>query len=294
MHDILYIVRNSGGKTMHIITIGMNKGGVGKTTITFNFVYKLARMGKRVLLIDGDHSTNLTFTMQVIANTIYNEESILDIFTKEKKQLFQQDVSMIYEIDENISFIPGNPNLTEKYLKLNENVQKGKLMSRWIATNYKILNENFDYIIIDTHNDESLVTQDFYVASDMILAIANPAGNSVRAYFQLINLLNEMEDEYYNTETGESLVEAKIYLIGNNVSHIGSTSRTFNEEIQDIDDLIGVIPKKEVLDSSLNINEDIFTQYDKMSNAEKHRNQAFYDNINQIFEKIVYLAEGEV
>lgn len=282
----------TGGKAMHIITIGMNKGGTGKTTITFNFVYKLARMGKRVLLIDGDHSTNLTFTMQVIANTIYNEESILDIFTKKKKELFQQDLSMIYEINENISFIPGNPNLTEKYLKMNENVQKGKLMSRWIATNYEILNENFDYIIIDTHNDESLITQDFYVASDIIIAVANPAGNSVRAYFQLKNLIKNMEEEYYNTETGESLVEAKIYLLGNNVNHIGSTSRTFNEEIQHIDDLIGVIPKKELLDSSLNINEDIFTQYDKMSNAEKHRNQAFYDNINQTFEKIINLAEG--
>lgn len=282
----------TGGKAMHIITIGMNKGGTGKTTITFNFVYKLSRMGKRVLLIDGDHSTNLTFTMQVIANTIYNEESILDIFTKKRKELFQQDLSMIYEINENISFIPGNPNLTEKYLKMNENVQKGKLMSRWIATNYEILNENFDYIIIDTHNDESLITQDFYVASDIIIAVANPAGNSVRAYFQLKNLIKNMEEEYYNTETGESLVEAKIYLLGNNVNHIGSTSRTFNEEIQHIDDLIGVIPKKELLDSSLNINEDIFTQYDKMSNAEKHRNQAFYDNINQTFEKIINLTEG--
>lgn len=278
---------------MHIITIGMNKGGTGKTTVTFNFVYKLAKMKKRVLLIDGDHSTNLTFTMQVIANTVYNEESILDIFTKKRKELFQQDLSMIYEINEYISFIPGNPNLTEKYLKMNENVQKGKLMSRWIATNYEILNENFDYIIIDTHNDESLITQDFYVASDMIIAVANPAGNSVRAYFQLKNLIKNMEEEYYNTETGESLVDAKVYLLGNNVNHIGSTSRTFNEEIQHIDDLIGVIPKKELLDSSLNINEDIFTQYEKMSNAEKHRNQTFYDNINQTFDRIIDLAEGE-
>ena len=187
----------TGGKAMHIITIGMNKGGTGKTTITFNFVYKLSRMGKRVLLIDGDHSTNLTFTMQVIANTIYNEESILDIFTKKRKELFQQDLSMIYEINENISFIPGNPNLTEKYLKMNENVQKGKLMSRWIATNYEILNENFDYIIIDTHNDESLITQDFYVASDIIIAVANPAGNSVRAYFQLKNLIKNMENSFF-------------------------------------------------------------------------------------------------
>ena len=278
---------------MHIITFGMNKGGTGKTTITFNFGYKLAKMKKRVLFIDGDHSTNLTFTMQMIADAKFDEESVLNIFTKTRKELFKPDVSMIYEINDYISFIPGNPNLTEKYLKMNENIQKGKLMYRWIAANYDLLEANFDYIIIDTHNDESLITQDFYVVSDLIIAVANPAGNSVRAYFQLQNLLLNMQEEYYHADTGESLVDAKVYLLGNNVSHIGSTSRIFNEEIQQVDSLIGIIPKKELLDSSLNINEDIFTQYEEMSNGERNKHQAFYDQINNVFQKIIDLAEKE-
>lgn len=37
-----------------IIVIGSQKGGVGKTTTTFNLAYVLSRMGKRVLAVDFD------------------------------------------------------------------------------------------------------------------------------------------------------------------------------------------------------------------------------------------------
>ena len=43
-----------------IIVIGSQKGGVGKTTTTFNLVYILSRMGKRVLAVDFDSQANHT------------------------------------------------------------------------------------------------------------------------------------------------------------------------------------------------------------------------------------------
>ena len=46
-----------------IISVFNNKGGVGKTVITWNLGDALARMGKRVLLIDFDPQCNLSIAM---------------------------------------------------------------------------------------------------------------------------------------------------------------------------------------------------------------------------------------
>ncbi len=46
-----------------ILTIGNVKGGVGKTTLAVNFAIARARLGRDVLLVDGDEQgTALTFT----------------------------------------------------------------------------------------------------------------------------------------------------------------------------------------------------------------------------------------
>ena len=43
-----------------IIILGSEKGGVAKTTSTFNLAYALAKEGKKVLAVDFDSQANLS------------------------------------------------------------------------------------------------------------------------------------------------------------------------------------------------------------------------------------------
>ena len=61
---------------MRLISIFNNKGGVGKTTLTFHIANALAEMGHKTLLIDLDPQCNLT--IQSLA-----EESIHEIWERE-------------------------------------------------------------------------------------------------------------------------------------------------------------------------------------------------------------------
>ena len=63
---------------MKTISIFNNKGGVGKTTLTFHLAHALAVMGKRVLMIDADPQCNLTLYAMT-------QEKIVDIWDKEDK-----------------------------------------------------------------------------------------------------------------------------------------------------------------------------------------------------------------
>ena len=46
-----------------IISLFNHKGGVSKTTTTFNLGWALAESGRKVLLVDGDPQCNLTGTV---------------------------------------------------------------------------------------------------------------------------------------------------------------------------------------------------------------------------------------
>lgn len=61
---------------MKVLSVFNNKGGVGKTTLTFHMANALAEMGKKVLLIDADPQCNLTiFSM--------NQEELHEIWEVE-------------------------------------------------------------------------------------------------------------------------------------------------------------------------------------------------------------------
>lgn len=93
---------------MKTISIFNNKGGVGKTTLTFNLAHALAELGKRTLLIDLDPQFNLTILSMDSEelHQIWEEEDVfISDFASGKASLTKKSWDVLIEKTRSIHFL---------------------------------------------------------------------------------------------------------------------------------------------------------------------------------------------
>jgi chromosome partitioning protein len=137
-----------------IFAISNHKGGVGKTTTTVNLAAGLARIGKRVLVVDVDAQANLSqcFGVRDCEPNIYNA-------LKGQCSLPELKVS------ENIYLVPSHLNLSSAELEFSmepgrENLLKGLLQG---------VKQNYDYVFIDCPPSLGLITINALNVADRVL-----------------------------------------------------------------------------------------------------------------------------
>lgn len=270
---------------MKIQTTNLPKGGGGKTTDTYNQADWLANVkGLRTLVIDAAWECNLTHSFGV-----KSDKTIYDIFTTGEYE--------IVPISENLSLICGDECLTDEQLDLGSRNNKYLQLYMWFSENYEKLQEQFDVILIDTHNDESLVTANCIAVSDIVLGVTDASTNGFRAWLSLKRFVDFIKNEAIEVITKKSYVSAKPYLIGNKIEYYGhnvtDTCKQFLEVVQEDPAYLGSIQKKELMAKSLVINQGVFTQRNHMTEKQKQEHQKFYDNIEYVYQNILDVLEGE-
>jgi cellulose biosynthesis protein BcsQ len=148
---------------MFSISIFNNKGGVGKTTLSFHFAHALARLGKKVLIVDLDPQCNLTILSMPDKNifSVWDQEEQFmsdfgefeDISLKDRMKLLGESRSIHFllkptedgqtdfeevpppiSLSQNISILPGRLTLHSYEDKVGErwaNAYKGDLSARF-------------------------------------------------------------------------------------------------------------------------------------------------------------------
>lgn len=94
---------------MKIISIFNNKGGVGKTTLTYHLAHILAEMGKKVLILDLDSQCNMSlYGMQEeeLEKIWKEEESIIDNgIDSAKREMQEQDFINLLKTTRTMHFL---------------------------------------------------------------------------------------------------------------------------------------------------------------------------------------------
>jgi len=153
---------NSGGQTLkgpRKIAIANKKGGVGKTTTTINLGSALAKLGRKVLIVDGDLQGSLTSWLNLGDNV--NGRDLGAILTG-----IIPFVDAIFEIEEeNFFAIPIDNSLNE--LKLNFNGDGGWEMAlKRELDNWPL---GYDYILFDCPASYNAILINILAASDEII-----------------------------------------------------------------------------------------------------------------------------
>ena len=191
-----------------IISIANQKGGVGKTTTTFNLGVALAKRGKKVLLVDADPQGNATSGVGMDKNV---ELSVYDMLISDEVE--SKDIIQKTEI-KNLYICPSNINLAGAEVEL------VSMMSREYRMKEKLeqIKSDFDYIIIDCPPSLGLITLNSFTASNSVLIPVQCEYYALEGLGQLINTINLVK-KHLNTELEIEGALLTMYDIRTNLSN---------------------------------------------------------------------------
>lgn len=206
---------------MLIVTLYNHKGGVSKTTTTFNLAHLLVSLGKRVLLVDADSQCNLTelclgkliAELDVVAEKtgIIQElpgSSILDVL----KPRIDGEVSSIniesintVNLAPGLDLIRGSVDLTSIEDDISEAhsqrfAARTNLMRTYVAIGDMLERlakaHNYDYVFIDLGPSAGALTRSFFLACDAFFVPVAPDRFNVQAIRTLSSIVGRWIDEH--------------------------------------------------------------------------------------------------
>lgn len=202
-----------------IITVGNEKGGVGKTTTVVNLAAAFASMGKSVLVTDNDPQGNASELLGVERGQV--EPKSLARAVLDRKSL--EDYRIGTNI-EGVDLLAGTPLLKQVIKEFGHTHRQDKLLNRVFET--KALND-YDVVLIDTHGSgdclllSSLAASGYYV----IPVFAEP--ESARGLLDMLKSTVELREDVNPTLTLLGVVITKY-------DKHNSTHREFADTIRNI------------------------------------------------------------
>ena len=162
-----------------IFAFSNQKGGVGKTTTAINLATDVARLGKKVLLLDFDPQGNATSGFGIEKNQL--EFTCYDMLmeTCEAKQI------ILPTMIDNLSIIPSNIDLAAAEVDLVNVPSRESALKRALSS----VQNDYDYIFIDCPPSLGLITLNALVACTGVIIPIQSEFFALEGLSQLMNTI---------------------------------------------------------------------------------------------------------
>lgn len=212
-----------------VISVMNKKGGVGKTTLSFNLAHGLAQQGFKVLAIDNDDQCNLTYSM--LARGVKPEYFSADWYVASPTK--------VQSVCEKLWLLSGSDDLEEMdYIEAGP-VNFADQISKVVAKGV------FDFIIIDCNPQVRNLTMAAIMAANHVIVPMQPSKYAVDGLRRLFKTIRQLRS------TGASRAEF-LGIVMNLVSHTKLHRQTIQQLRKKHPDLIfdSVIRKRTAFEES--------------------------------------------
>lgn len=183
-----------------VIAVDNQKGGTGKSTITKNIGVGLARVGKKVLLIDADPQGDLTKDMGFAGE----KETITEVMGA---IINGEPVSPDYGIlkhEEGPHLLPANLNFAvmEGILITLEETERNGILKKYVD----LQRDNYDYILIDCMTFLGQLTLNVLSAADGVIIPVQAQNQSIRGLQNFIWTIGNIRKRLNSQMTIEGIL----------------------------------------------------------------------------------------
>lgn len=212
-----------------IITVTNQKGGVGKTTTAAALLSALRQRNQRVLGIDLDPQGSLSFSLGL---DIENCLTVYDLFTGRASI---EQVIVRPEDGEPVDLLPANILLSTAELEFNRPGREFMLKNQ-----LALVEDRYDYIIIDTPPALNVLTVNAYVVSDALIIPMAP---------EILSLLGVSQIKE-TIETVQKCYNSRLKVLGILLNKF-NRRLTLNREVQDMAEQIAAQLNTKVFRTSI-------------------------------------------
>ena len=273
-------------KNMKVVVVASKKGGPGKSTVATNLAEELSHFAP-TMLIDGNMQGDASKCFKYQKN---DEGETVDISSPDncfENIFFKKSVTPL-NVKPNLDLLIATENLRHVTEVIAKQKNNSTIFKRWLKK--QKLSDYYGYIVIDTHNSDDDLLDNFFLAADIILAITTPGRDEMDGALGVYQKAEELRnDDNLLDDNDEPYMTASIAFVGNLLKGSKNTqTKEYLEKTKDNPLFIANFWERNIFRDAASENTTIF----EIANRSKYSGESFKKFFKKTQEAFLAIKEA--